>query len=44
MAAMDVSDLSSGPSVAPTVEEIEASIQRATVLYGRIQEYGKTVP
>jgi len=41
MAAMDVSDVTSNPSVAPTLEEIELSVRRATVLYSRIQEYGE---
>jgi PAS domain S-box-containing protein len=44
MAAMDISDVASGPAVAPTLEEIENSIQRATALYGHIQEYGASVP
>lgn len=39
MAAMDISDVASSPSVAPTLEEIENSVQRAAVLYGRIQAY-----
>lgn len=44
MAAMDITDVTSGPTVAPTLEEIESSIQRATALYGRIQEYGAGPP
>jgi len=40
MAAMDIADVASSPSVAPTLEEIENSVQRAALLYSRIQEYG----
>jgi len=39
MAAMDISDIASGPAVAPTLQEIETSIERATALYGCIQAY-----
>jgi PAS domain S-box-containing protein len=44
MAAMDISDAVHGPTVAPTLEEIETSIERATALYGRIREYGGAAP
>ena len=37
LAAMDIADGSSPPTVAPLLEELEASTRRATQLYGRIQ-------
>ena len=40
LAAMDIADGSAEPSVAPLLEELEASTKRATEMYGRIQEFG----
>jgi len=37
LAAMDIADGGSTPSVAPLLQELEASTRRATQLYGRIQ-------
>jgi chemotaxis family two-component system sensor kinase Cph1 len=37
LAAMDIADGPGGPSVAPLLNEVEASTQRATVLYGRMR-------
>jgi PAS domain S-box-containing protein len=37
LAAMDIADGSSAPSVAPLLEELEASTRRAAQLYGRIR-------
>ena len=37
LAAMDIADGSSTPSVAPLLEELEASTKRATALYGQIR-------
>ncbi len=42
MAAMDISDVASGPAVAPMLEELETSIERATVLYNQIRLHGAT--
>jgi PAS domain S-box-containing protein len=39
LAAMDIADGPGGPSVAPLLEEIEASAQRATALYGQIRAF-----
>jgi len=39
MAAMDIGDVVSGPTIAPMLEELESSIRRATALYQRIREY-----
>jgi len=39
LAAMDIADGSGGPGVAPLLEEVEASAQRAAVLYGRIRQH-----
>ena len=36
---MDIADGPGGPAVAPLLEEIEASTQRATALYGRIRSF-----
>ncbi len=44
MAAMDISDAASAPTVAPLIEELEASIQRATALYRRIREHAAAAP
>jgi len=41
MAAMDIADAAGAPAVAPTLEELETSTQRATALYARIREYGE---
>ncbi|MCE9656970.1 MAG: GAF domain-containing protein [Burkholderiales bacterium] len=40
LAAMDIADGSSEPSVAPLLEEVEASTRRATMLYARIRSFG----
>ena len=37
LAAMDIADSATGPGVAPLLEEVEASTQRAAELYGRIR-------
>ncbi|MEK8031259.1 GAF domain-containing protein [Ideonella sp. DXS29W] len=37
LAAMDIADGPGGPSVAPLLNEVEASTQRATALYGRMR-------
>ncbi len=37
LAAMDIADSSNGPAVAPLLEEVEASAQRATALYARVR-------
>lgn len=37
LAAMDIADGGGAPSVAPLLQELEASTRRATQLYGRIQ-------
>lgn len=37
LAAMDIADGGSAPTVAPLLEELEASTRRATQLYGRIR-------
>jgi light-regulated signal transduction histidine kinase (bacteriophytochrome) len=37
LAAMDIADSAGGHGVAPLLEEVEASAQRATALYGRIR-------
>jgi PAS domain-containing protein len=37
LAAMDISDSNGHPGLAPLLEEVEASAQRATALYGRIR-------
>jgi chemotaxis family two-component system sensor kinase Cph1 len=39
LAAMDISEAASGPTVAPLLEELEASAQRATALYARIKNF-----
>ena len=38
LAAMDIADSGSGPGVAPLLEEVEASAQRAAALYSRIRQ------
>ena len=38
LAAMDIADSTAGPGVAPLLEEVEASAQRATRLYARIRQ------
>lgn len=40
LAAMDIADSSSGPRVAPLLEEVEASARRAAGLYARIRQLG----
>ncbi len=40
LAAMDIADGSSGPRVAPLLEEVEASARRAAGLYARIRQLG----
>jgi PAS domain S-box-containing protein len=39
LAAMDIADAASTPSVAPLLEELEASTKRATALYSRIRTH-----
>ena len=39
LAAMDIADAVGGPSVAPLLEELEASAQRATTLYERFRNF-----
>jgi PAS domain S-box-containing protein len=39
LAAMDIADAVGGPSVAPLLEELEASAQRATALYERFRNF-----
>ncbi len=40
LAAMDIADGNTAPTVAPLLEELEASTRRATELYGRIRTFG----
>ena len=40
VAAMDIADGSHTPTVAPLLEELEASTRRATALYGRMRLFG----
>ncbi len=40
LAAMDIVDGAGGPPVAPLLQELEASAQRATALYARIRSFG----
>jgi two-component system, chemotaxis family, sensor kinase Cph1 len=40
LAAMDIADGNSTPSVAPLLEELEASTKRATALYAQIRLFG----
>ena len=39
LAAMDIADGPGGPAVAPLLEELEVSTQRATTLYGQIRSF-----
>ena len=39
LAAMDIADARGGPPVAPLLEELEASTQRAAGLYRQIREF-----
>jgi two-component system, chemotaxis family, sensor kinase Cph1 len=39
LAAMDIADGNGSASVAPLLEELEASTKRATELYGRIRSF-----
>ena len=39
LAAMDIADGASSPSVAPLLEELELSAQRAAVLYSQIRDF-----
>lgn len=39
LAAMDIADGNAAPSVAPLLEEVEASTRRAAALYGRIRNF-----
>lgn len=41
VAAMDIADGSGEPSIAPLLEELEASTRRATEMFARIQEFGR---
>jgi hypothetical protein len=36
---MDIADGPGGPAVAPLLEELEISTQRATALYGQIRSF-----
>ena len=38
LAAMDIADSAAGPGVAPLLQEVEASAQRATALYARLRQ------
>jgi two-component system, chemotaxis family, sensor kinase Cph1 len=39
LAAMDIADSATGPAVAPLLEQLEHSAQRAAALYGQIRDY-----
>jgi two-component system, chemotaxis family, sensor kinase Cph1 len=39
LAAMDIAEASSGPTVAPLLQELEASAERATALYARFRRF-----
>ncbi|MBL8302127.1 MAG: hypothetical protein JNM26_05080, partial [Ideonella sp.] len=39
LAAMDIADAAGGPTVAPLIEELEASARRASVLYAQIRAF-----
>jgi chemotaxis family two-component system sensor kinase Cph1 len=39
LAAMDIAEATDGPPVAPLLEELEASTQRAAMLYGLIRNF-----
>jgi two-component system, chemotaxis family, sensor kinase Cph1 len=39
LAAMDIADSATGPTVAPLLEQLELSAQRAAALYGQIRAY-----
>ena len=39
MAAMDIADGNMGATVAPLLQEVEASTRRATALYGRVKAF-----
>ena len=39
LAAMDIADGAGGPPVAPLLQELEASAQRATALYAQIRGF-----
>lgn len=39
LAAMDIADSATGPAVAPLLEQLEQSAQRAAALYGQIRGY-----
>jgi chemotaxis family two-component system sensor kinase Cph1 len=39
LAAMDIADAAGGPSVAPLLQELEASAQRAAALYAQLQRF-----
>jgi light-regulated signal transduction histidine kinase (bacteriophytochrome) len=41
LAAMDITDGPGGPTVAPLLNEVEASAQRASALYKRIRSFGE---
>jgi len=38
LAAMDIADAASGPTVAPLLDELEASARRATALYAQLRD------
>jgi len=44
MAAMDIADATSESAVAPILEELETSLQRATALYNRIRSLAAVSP
>lgn len=39
LAAMDIADAAGGPTVAPLIEELEASARRAAVIYAQIRSF-----
>jgi hypothetical protein len=39
LAAMDIADATGAPTVAPLLQELEASAQRATALYAQIRKF-----
>ena len=40
LVAMDIADGPGGPGIAPLLQEVQASTQRAALLYGRIRRFG----
>jgi ABC-type branched-subunit amino acid transport system substrate-binding protein len=41
LAAMDIADAASGPTVAPLLSELEASARRATALYEQLRDWAR---